>query len=82
MSDWFTYTSTRRPGGIVVVVMDRKSSESKRIVPCLRNGSLLAVADVAKAISGLVRLIWREISGAVLTGLAGETMTPRERREK
>ena len=38
------------------------------------------MAEVAKAMTGLLRWIWREISGGVLAGFDGETVTPREKK--
>lgn len=53
-----------------------------RIVGYSSLGSLSAVADVANAMTGLEILIWLEISSEVLSELAGEMITPRERRAK
>ena len=83
VSDWFTVTRCLLLSPVVErVIKDSNSGESSKTVPYRREGILAAVSEVANATTGLLRWIWREISGLVLDGLEGETTTPKERREK
>lgn len=63
------------------VIIDSNSDESSNTVPYWSGGILSAVSEVEKAITGLQRWIWREISGFVQAGFEGEIMTPRVKRE-
>ncbi|KAJ0536629.1 hypothetical protein HanRHA438_Chr09g0423891 [Helianthus annuus] len=63
--------------------METNSGESMIIVPNGNDdGSLELTADVAKAITGLLIRIRSVSSDLVETGLTGEIVIPRARREK
>lgn len=81
MSSWKTSTGSN-PELLQGSRRDSNSGESRSTVPSRSGGSLAAFPEVAKAIAGLLRRIWREISESEERGLEGERMAPRESKER